>query len=109
MSAPDTVTRSVLHARLAERAALVRLQAVHLIAKVGHYASAFSRAEILAAPYDGVMRLRRGEPPWPDGLRFGRGHAPVGLYPILADLDFFHVSRLNECTGMGNRSATTPP
>ena len=47
-----------------DRALFVREETIRLIsiAKTGHYASAFSAAEIIAALYYGVMRLRRGEP-----------------------------------------------
>ena len=65
-----------------DRALFVREETVRLIsiAKTGHYASAFSAAEIIATLYYGVMRLRRGEPDWPDRDRFlmGKGHAAVG-------------------------------
>lgn len=75
-----------LIALIEERARFVREETVRLIeiAKVGHYASAFSCAEILATLYYGVMHLRRGEPDWPDRDRFlfGKGHAAVGLYPL---------------------------
>src|ERR1700683_4360141 len=70
-----------------DRAAFIREETIRLIsvAKVGHYASAFSCAELLAALYYGVMRLRPDLPDWPDRDRFlfGKGHAAVALYPIL--------------------------
>jgi transketolase len=89
-----------------ERAHHVRLETVRLIeiAKTGHYASSFSAAEILATLYYGVMRLRRGQPDWPDRDRFllGKGHAAVGLYPLLVDWGFFPKSVLDEYTRLGN-------
>lgn len=92
--------------RMRERAHFVREETVRLIeiAKTGHYASAFSAAEIFATLYYGVMRLRRGEPDWPDRDRFlmGKGHAAVGLYPLLADWDFFPTEVLDEYTRLGN-------
>jgi transketolase len=88
--------------RLEERAHFVRRETVRLIsiAKVGHYASAFSCAEILSTLYYGVMDLRPGEPDWVDRDRFmfGKGHAAVGLYPILADLGFLPTEVLDEYT-----------
>ena len=53
---------------LRERAAFIRAETVRLIdiAKTGHYTSVFSAAEILAALYYRVMRIRRGEPDWPE-------------------------------------------
>ncbi len=88
------------------KALFVREETVRLIsiAKVGHYASAFSCAEIFAALYYSVLRLRRGEPDWPDRDRFlmGKGHAAVGYYPLLADWDFFPKELLDGYTRIGN-------
>ncbi len=91
---------------LRERAQFVRRETVRLIsiAKTGHYSSTFSCAEILSTLYYDTMRLRRGEPLWPDRDRFvmGKGHAAVGLYPILADYGFFDPKLLDEYTRLGN-------
>ncbi len=93
-------------ARLNERAQFVRTETVRLIAiaKTGHYASSFSCAEIFAALYYDVMNLRAGEPNWADRDRFlmGKGHAAVGLYPILADWGFFDPALLDDYTRLGN-------
>ena len=92
--------------RIEERARFAREETMRLIqiAKVGHYASSFSCAEILAVLYYGVMRLRRGEPDWPerDRFLFGKGHAAAALYPLLADWDFFPSEWLDEYTRLGN-------
>ena len=50
---------------LRDKARHIRLETIRLIeiAKVGHYSSVFSCAEIFAALYYGVMRLRRASPP----------------------------------------------
>lgn len=92
--------------RLEERARFIRRETIRLIsiAKVGHYASAFSCAEILATLFYGVMDLRPGQPDWParDRFMFGKGHAAVALYPILADYDFIEKDVLNEYTKLGN-------
>jgi transketolase len=89
-----------------DRARFAREETVRLIqiAKVGHFASSFSCAEILATLYYGVMRLRRGEPDWPDRDRFlfGKGHAAAGLYPLLVDWGFFGRDVLDEYTRLGN-------
>lgn len=91
---------------ITEKALLVRAETVRLIsiAKTGHYASTFSCAEILATLLYGVMRLRRGEPDWPDRdrLLLGKGHAAVGLYPLLADWGFIEPGVLDEYTRLGN-------
>lgn len=93
-------------ARIEERALFVRLETVRLIsiAKVGHYTSAFSAAEIFATLYYDTMRLRRGEPKWPlrDRFLMGKGHAAVGLFPILADWGFFPREELDTYTRLGS-------
>ena len=98
--------------RIEERARFAREETMRLIqiAKVGHYASSFSCAEILAVLYYGVMRLRRGEPDWPDRDRFlfGKGHAAAALYPLLADWDFFPAEWLDEYTRLGNAFGDHP-
>lgn len=92
--------------RVKDRARFVRTETVRLIsiAKTGHYASTFSCAEIFAALYYDVMRLRRGEPSWADRDRFlmGKGHAAVGLYPILAEHGFLDPALLDDYTRLGN-------
>lgn len=101
---PDLTPERVTFLR--DRAQFVRLETIRLIsiAKVGHYSSVFSCAELFAALYYDVMSLRRGEPAWPDRDRFlmGKGHAAVGLYPILADWDFFPREVLDGYCRLGN-------
>jgi transketolase len=93
-------------ARLREKARFVRLETVRLIeiAKVGHYSSVFSAAEIFSALYYDVMSLRAGEPSWPDRDRFlmGKGHAAVGLFPILAEYGYISKETLDGYTRLGN-------
>ncbi len=93
-------------AMLREKARHIRLETIRLIeiAKVGHYSSVFSCAEIFAALYYDVMRLRHGEPQWPDRDRFlmGKGHAAVGLFPVLADLGFIDRELLDGYTRLGS-------
>jgi transketolase len=92
--------------RLRERALFVRLETIRLIsiAKVGHYSSVFSCAEIFSTLYYDTMTLRHGEPFWPDRDRFlmGKGHAAVGQFPILADLGFFDKAWLDDYTRLGS-------
>lgn len=91
---------------LADRAAFVRTETIRLIelAKVGHYSSVFSAAEIFAALYYGVMRTDPTDPGWQDRDRFlmGKGHAAVGLFPILADLGYFPSDVLDGYTRLGS-------
>lgn len=100
--APDEATIE----RLRERAQFIRLETIRLIdiAKTGHYSSVFSAAEVFAALYYDVMKLRRGEPAWEARDRFtiGKGHAAVGLFPIYGDLDFFPTAWLDDYTRLGS-------
>jgi len=91
---------------LSARADWIRRRTIDLIeiAGTGHYASTFSCAEILAVLYYDTLRLRRGEPNWPDRDRFllGKGHVAVGLYPCLVDLGFFPEEWLADYTRLGS-------
>ena len=92
-------------AKLRDRAQFVRLETIRLIeiAKVGHYTSVFSAAEIFAALYYDVMRLS-SDPKWGRRDRFlmGKGHAAVGLFPVLADLGYLSKDVLDGYTRLGN-------
>ena len=87
---------------LRSKAHMIRSEVLRLteIAGSGHYGSAFSIAEILAALYYRFLRLRPAEPQWADRDRFtmGKGHAMIAVYPILADLGFFPKSVLDTYT-----------
>ena len=97
---------------LRDKARHIRLETIRLIeiAKVGHYSSVFSCAEIFASLYYGVMSLKRGDPRWSDRDRFtyGKGHAAIGHFPILTDLGFLpkdHPDRAlfeRQCTTAGS-------
>lgn len=91
--------------RLRDRARFIRLETIRLIeiAKVGHYSSVFSAAEIFATLYYDVLRIS-DDPKWPARDRFlmGKGHAAVGLYPIYADLGWLDRDILNNYTRLGN-------
>ena len=88
------------------RADWIRLQTVRLIdaAGLGHYSSTFSCAEILAVLYFRALRLSPGEPSWPDRDRFllGKGHAAVGLWPVLAELGYFPAGWLDRFGRIGS-------
>ena len=93
-------------ATLRAKAQFIRLETIRLIeiAKVGHYSSVFSAAEIFAALYYDVMRLYKNEPTHPDRDRFlmGKGHAAVGLFPILEELGYISKETLDGYTRLGN-------
>ena len=93
-------------AKLAERAQFIRLETIRLarVAGAGHYSSTFSAAELLAALYYRQLRIDSSRPAWPDRDRFvlSKGHAAIGLYPVLADLGFFDPSELDSYTRLGS-------
>ncbi|MEO5336607.1 MAG: transketolase [Magnetospirillum sp. WYHS-4] len=62
----------------------------------GHLGPALSLIEILRVLYDEVLRLRPGEPDWPDRDRciLSKGHGCLALYAMLADKGFFPVAEL---------------
>ena len=98
--------RPVTDAELRRKADWIRLQTVDLIAQagLGHYASTFSCAEIVATLYYHTLRLRPGEPRWPDRDRFllGKGHVATGLWPVLADLGFYDKELLKQFGKVGS-------
>ncbi len=102
---PQTLGESEL-GLLEEKALMVRREVVRLtdIAGSGHYGSAFSIAEMLVALYYKLLRVRPEEPDWPERDRFllGKGHAAIGLFPILADRGFFGLEVLDTYTRLGS-------
>ncbi len=98
--------------RLRDRAAFIRTETIRLIeiAKVGHYSSVFSAAEIFAALYYDVMRIDPARPDWQDRDRFlmGKGHAAVGLYPVLGDLGYFPMGLLDGYAHLGSSFGDHP-
>jgi transketolase len=91
---------------LQDRATFIRTETIRLIeiAKTGHYSSVFSAAETFSALYYSVMSLAPEVPDHPDRDRFviGKGHAAVGMYPILADLGYFAPSELDTYCRLGS-------
>lgn len=107
-----TEDTAAIEARLRDRATFIRTETVRLIeiAKTGHYTSVFSAAEIFAALYYDVMNLTPDRPDNPDRDRFtmGKGHAAVGLYPVLADLGYYPMSDLDDYAHLGSAFGDHP-
>jgi len=95
-----------LETYLQNKAMFIRTETVRLIeiAKTGHYSSVFSAAEALSVLYYSVMRIAPGFPNHPDRDRFviGKGHAAVGIFPILADLGYFDAEELDTYARLGS-------
>lgn len=87
-------------AQLARLAREIRLAVLDMTRRAGsgHVGSVFSCAEILAALYGQVLRVRPQDPSWPDRDRFvmSKGHAAAGLYAVLALRGFIPRNRLQE-------------
>ena len=92
--------------RLEERSLFIRLETLRLsrIAGAGHYSGTFSAAELLATLFYYQLRLDPSQPAWPDRDRFvlSKGHAAIGMYPVLADLGYFDPSLLDDYTRLGS-------
>ncbi len=71
----------------------LRLAVVEMIHRAGsgHTGGSLSAVEILTVLYDAVLRVRPGEPDWPDRDRLilSKGHAAPALYATLARKGFF--------------------
>jgi transketolase len=98
-------TGQISASEVRKRAHFIRTETIRLIevAKVGHYTSVFSCAEILAALYSGVMRLS-DDPSWSerDRLILSKGHCAVGVYPLLAERGYLDREVLDQYTRLGN-------
>jgi transketolase len=84
--------------RLQEVARQIRLEVIKAVyhARAGHLGGPLSAADILAALYFYVMRIRPDEPAWPDRDRFilSKGHSSIGLYAAMALRGYFPVEEL---------------
>lgn len=63
-----------------------------------HIGSVLSVADIIAALYGCVLRVRPREPDWPqrDRVILSKGHAGAGVYAALAESGFFDISVLEQ-------------
>ncbi|SFE10934.1 transketolase [Sulfitobacter brevis] len=107
-----TAPRNVTLAVLKDRAKFIRKETVRLsrIAGAGHYSSTFSCAELLSVLYYDQMSIEPAQPDWPERDRFvmSKGHAAIGLYPVLADLGYFDPSELDTYTRLGSNYGDHP-
>jgi len=93
--------------RLEEVARQIRLAIVRSVyhAKAGHLGGPLSAADLLAALYFHVLRIRPDEPAWPDRDRFvlSKGHSSIGLYAAMAFRGYFPVAELETFDGASSR------
>lgn len=85
-------------ARLQEVARRIRVEVIKAVdhARAGHLGGPLSAADMLAALYFHVLRIRPDEPAWPDRDRFvlSKGHSSIGLYAAMALRGYFPVEEL---------------
>jgi transketolase len=93
--------------RLREMARRIRVEVVRAVnhARAGHLGGPLSAADLLAALYFHVMRIRPDEPAWPDRDRFilSKGHSSIGLYATMALRGYFPVEELLTFDGANSR------
>ena len=92
-------------ADLREVARRIRVEIVRAVdhAKGGHLGGPLSAAEILAALFFRVMRIRPEQPDWPDRDRFilSKGHSSIGLYAAMALRGYFPIEELATFDALG--------
>lgn len=94
-------------ARLEDVGRRIRVEIVRSVnhAKGGHLGGPLSAADLLAALFFRVMRIRPDEPSWPDRDRFilSKGHSSIGLYAAMALRGYFPVAELATFDAAGSR------
>lgn len=95
---PGVIADPAEIAHLQEMARQIRVHVVRTVnhAKGGHLGGPLSAADLLAALYFRVMRIRPEDPAWPDRDRFvlSKGHSSIGLYAAMALRGYFPVDEL---------------
>jgi transketolase len=86
---------------LKQKSQWLRSEIFEMVIKInqGHIASALSQCEIvISLYYGGIIKFKKGEPNWEDRDRVivSKGHSAMGVYPILADLDYFSKNELEK-------------
>lgn len=87
----------------------LRLTAIHMVyeAKSAHVGGSLSMADLIAALYNGVLRVDPQRPDWPARDRFilSKGHACAVFYAALASRGFFPTDWLDTFYRNGGRLA----
>ena len=86
-------------AMLEDMARRIRVSVIRTVkrVKVGHVGGPLSSAEVLAALYGRIMRIRPDEPAWPDRDRFilSKGHSALGQYAAMALAGYFPLDEMD--------------
>jgi transketolase len=106
-AAPTPAVDAAEVARLEEVARRIRVELVRAVdhARAGHLGGPLSAADMLAALYFSVLRIRPDEPDWADRDRFilSKGHSSIGLYAAMALRGYFPVEELLTFDGAHSR------
>jgi transketolase len=93
--------------RLEEMARRIRVEIIRTVnhAQVGHVGGPLSAADILAALYFRLLRIRPDEPHWPERDRFilSKGHSSLVQYAAMALRGYFPVDELRTFDTEGSR------
>ena len=85
-------------ARLEDMARRIRVAVIRTVTerKVGHVGGPLSAADILAALYGRILRIRPDEPDWPERDRFilSKGHSALGQYGAMALAGYFPLAEM---------------
>ena len=94
-------------AALEDMARRIRVAVIRTVAKVkvGHVGGPLSSADILAALYGRLLRIRPAEPDWPDRDRFilSKGHSSLGQYAAMALAGYFPLDEMDTFDQKGSR------
>ena len=94
-------------ARLEDMARRIRVAVIRTVMdrKVGHVGGPLSAADILAALYGRIMRIRPDEPDWPDRDRFilSKGHSSLVQYSAMALVGYHELDELYTFNKKGSR------
>ncbi len=94
-------------ARLEDMARRIRVAVIRTVTerKVGHVGGPLSAADILAALYGRILRVRPDEPDWPERDRFilSKGHSSLGQYAAMALAGYFDPQELYTFNQKGSR------
>jgi transketolase len=94
-------------ARLEDMARRIRVAVIRTVTarKVGHVGGPLSAADILAALYGRILRIRPQEPDWPERDRFilSKGHSSLGQYAAMALAGYFDLEEMLTFNQKGSR------
>jgi transketolase len=101
-----TVTADEI-AELEDMARRIRVAVVRTVkrVRVGHVGGPLSAADILAALYGRILRIRPAEPDWPERDRFilSKGHSSLGQYAAMALAGYFPLEEMDTFDQKGSR------